>query len=111
MKAVVLTGFGEADVLTLGEVSDPVPRTGELLVRIKATALNRADVLQRRGHYPPPEGAPATLGLEMAGEVVAVGADAQGWKPGDRVCALLPVAATPSLPPSPRGWRFPFPKT
>ncbi len=62
----------------------------ELLVRVQATALNRADLLQRRGKHPPPKGVPDILGLEMAGEVVDVGAACEGWAPGDRVCALLP---------------------
>jgi putative PIG3 family NAD(P)H quinone oxidoreductase len=65
-------------------------RDDELLVRIRATALNRADLLQRRGKHPPPKGVPNILGLEMAGEVAAVGKSAGDWKAGERVCALLP---------------------
>jgi putative PIG3 family NAD(P)H quinone oxidoreductase len=90
MKAVLLRGTGGVEVLHLGTHPDPVMKDEELLVRVKATALNRADLLQRRGKHPPPKGVPDILGLEMAGEVVDVGAACEGWAPGDRVCALLP---------------------
>ncbi len=90
MKAVLLRGTGGVEVLHLGEHPDPVMKENELLVRIRATALNRADLLQRRGKHPPPKGVPNILGLEMAGEVVAAGAACEGWAPGNRVCALLP---------------------
>jgi tumor protein p53-inducible protein 3 len=90
MKAVLMKGWGGSDVLYIGECPDPVPGDGDLLVRVRATALNRADLLQRRGLYPPPQGVSEILGLEMAGEVVAVGKQCKGWRPGDRVCALLP---------------------
>lgn len=103
MKAVVLTGFGEAEVLTLGEVPDPVLGDDELLLRVRAAALNRADLFQRRGRYAPPPGAPATLGLEVAGDVVAVGAFAAGWGVGDRVCALLPGGGYAQLAVIPAG--------
>jgi len=89
---VLMSGLGGVEVLHIGEHPDPVMKEDELLVRVKATALNRADLLQRRGKHPPPEGVPDILGLEMAGEVVAVGAACEGWAPGDRVCALLPGA-------------------
>lgn len=90
MKAVLLSGFGGVDVLRIGECPDPVPKDDELLVRVRATAVNRADLLQRRGKYPPPEGASAILGLEMAGEVISAGPAVRGFGKGDRVCALLP---------------------
>lgn len=90
MKAVLLSGFGGVDVLRIGECPDPVPGRGDLLVRVRATALNRADLLQRRGKYPPPEGASEILGLEMAGEVLQTGPAAGDFREGDRVCALLP---------------------
>jgi tumor protein p53-inducible protein 3 len=90
MKAVLMDGPGGSEVLHIAEHPDPVRKEDELLVRIKATALNRADLLQRRGMYPPPKGVPNILGLEMAGEVLDVGAACEGWAPGDRVCALLP---------------------
>lgn len=75
--------------LYIGEVVTPTPNSNELLVSVKATALNRADLLQKRGLYPPPPGASPILGLEMAGEVVAIGSQVTGWQVGDRVCALL----------------------
>lgn len=89
MKAVRMAGFGGVEVLHIGDHPDPRPEPGELLVRIRATALNRADLLQRRGLYPPPGGASEILGLEMAGEVLETGSDCREWSPGDRVCALL----------------------
>ena len=84
MKAIVYDQPG--DPLRLGDAPDPQPGEGELLVRVHATALNRADLLQRRGGYAPPPGASPILGLEMAGEVVQ-GVDA--WQPGDRVMAVI----------------------
>jgi NADPH:quinone reductase-like Zn-dependent oxidoreductase len=89
MKAVLLRGTGGVEVLHLGEYPDPVMKEDELLVRVKATALNRADLLQRRGKHPPPKGVPDILGLEMAGEVVDVGAACEGWAPGDG--RLVPI--------------------
>ena len=62
----------------------------DLRIRVRATAVNRADLLQREGHYPPPPGASPILGMECAGEVIEVGADVRGWNVGDRVMALLP---------------------
>ena len=85
-----MKGLGGVEQLYVGEHPDPVMKEDELLVRIHATALNRADLLQRRGKHPPPKDVPNILGLEMAGEVVDVGAATEGWAPGDRVCALLP---------------------
>ncbi len=89
MKAVIFDQPGDAHVLHIGDAPDPVCGPDELLVRVRATAVNRADTLQRRGKYPPPPGASEILGLEMAGEVVAVGANVSGWQTGERVCALL----------------------
>ncbi len=71
------------------EVPDPEPSRGEVLIDVAASAVNRADVLQRQGFYPPPKGASEIPGLECSGTVVAVGADVEGMKPGDEVCALL----------------------
>jgi putative PIG3 family NAD(P)H quinone oxidoreductase len=90
MKAVLMSGSGGIECLHIAEHPDPVMKEDELLVKIRATALNRADLLQRRGKHPPPKGVPVILGLEMAGEVVDVGTACEGWAPGDRVCALLP---------------------
>ena len=68
----------------------PVPKSGEILVKVKAAGVNRPDVLQRQGGYPPPPGAPDTPGLEIAGEVVALGDGVKRYEAGDRVCALVP---------------------
>ncbi len=90
MKAVIVNEPGGVDQLSIGERPIPEPTEDELLVQVKATALNRADIMQRMGHYPPPEGASQILGLEMAGVVVKVGRNCSGWHKGDRVFALLP---------------------
>lgn len=89
MKAILI---GENKSLHWSEVPDPVMKADEVLVQIEAAALNRADLLQREGNYPPPPGCPEWMGLEIAGTVVAVGENAakkSSWKPGDKVCALL----------------------
>lgn len=86
MKAILFDQPGAPEVLYLGSSPDPQPAAGELLVRVRATAVNRADTLQRRGAYPPPPGASPILGLELAGEVVD---SADGWQPGERVMAVV----------------------
>ena len=103
MKAVLLSGFGGVDVLRIGEAPDPAPKDEELLVRVRATALNRADLLQRRGKYPPPEGASGILGLEMAGEVISTGPAVRGFGKGERICALLPGGGYAQLVTIPAG--------
>lgn len=90
MLAVIMKQFGGPEVLEIGEVETPNPGPGEVLVRVRATALNRADLLQRRGLYPPPPGASEILGLEMAGDVEALGPGVTSVRVGDRVAALLP---------------------
>ncbi len=81
---------GEADQLTIGEVETPQPAPNELLIRVAAAGLNRADLLQRRGHYPPPAGASEILGLEVSGHIAATGSQVDSrWRVGDAVCALL----------------------
>ena len=89
MKAILIREPGDEAVLQLGETADPAPQSDELLIRVRATAVNRADLLQRQGLYPPPQGASPVLGLECAGEVVGVGSSVTGWKEGDRAMALL----------------------
>src|SRR3712207_2689796 len=89
MRAVTLSGSGGPEVLGWGEVPDPVLRPGEVLVDVVATAVNRADLLQRAGAYPPPPGASEVLGLECSGVVSEVGEGVTGWSVGDEVCALL----------------------
>lgn len=90
MKAVLVKEPGGPEVLQIGETEKPSYGHDEVLIRARATALNRADLLQRRGFYPPPEGASHILGLEVAGEVVEVGKNVTNVQRGERVCALLP---------------------
>src|SRR3954469_19341820 len=89
MRAVVLESYGEPDVLTLREVSDPRPGPEEVVVDVVATALNRADVLQRMGHYPGPPMAHEIPGLEFAGRVSAVGERCQLAHVGDEVMGIV----------------------
>jgi len=95
MKAVVLNGYGETDVLTLSEVADPVPGPEEVLVDIVATALNRADLLQRRGLYPSPPiagftpPAPEIPGMEFSGRIAALGNRVTSWSVGDEVMGIV----------------------
>ena len=83
-------GKGPAEALEIVHIPRPAPGQGQILIAVKAAGVNRPDVLQRLGHYPPPPGAPETLGLEVAGEVAEVGPGVQRWSPGDAVTALLP---------------------
>ncbi len=89
MKAILLKSFGDADQLYLGECPDPQPGPHDLVVGVRATALNRADLLQRQGKYPPPPGESEILGLEVAGVVEGVGERVRRFEVGDRVCGLL----------------------
>ncbi|MCL4861207.1 MAG: NAD(P)H-quinone oxidoreductase [Caldilineaceae bacterium] len=114
MNAIHVDATKEGRPLVWQATPDPSIGPDEVLVDIHATALNRADLMQRAGNYPPPPGAPDILGLEMAGVIRQVGADVRGWQVGDRVCALLPgggyaeQAAAPQamLMPLPQGWSF-----
>jgi len=89
MKAIVVTEPGGPEVLQWRDVPDVAPAAGEVLVEVAASAVNRADLMQRQGHYPPPPGASPYLGLEVSGHVAELGAGVEGWTVGDRVCALL----------------------
>ena len=90
MRIIEMRGFGGPEVLVLGALPRPSPNQGQILVKVAAAGVNRPDVLQRRGGYPPPPGAPATPGLEIAGEVVERGAGCERFNLGDKVCALVP---------------------
>jgi tumor protein p53-inducible protein 3 len=90
MRAVVFDQFGEPTVLRIGEVDAPKLASDQIRIRVRASGVNRADLLQRQGHYPPPPGASTILGLECAGEVIEIGAAVRGWARGDRAMALLP---------------------
>jgi putative PIG3 family NAD(P)H quinone oxidoreductase len=89
MRAVVVTEPGGPDQLTIAEVPDPVAGPGELLVRVVAAGVNRADLLQRQGFYPPPKGISDVIGLEVSGRVETIGEGVLGWAVGDEVVALL----------------------
>jgi NADPH2:quinone reductase len=89
VRAITIPTPGGPDALILTELPEPVPGPGEVLIDVAGAGINRADILQRQGHYPPPPGAPHGPGLECSGVISAVGADAEGWRVGDRVAALL----------------------
>jgi len=111
MRAIEISASGGPDVLRPVERPDPIPGEGEVLIRVAAAGVNRPDVMQRKGLYPPPDGASDLPGLEVAGEIVALGGGVTGWHPGDQVCALvsgggyatLCVAPAPQCLPLPRG--------
>ena len=90
MQVVRAPEPGDADALVFE--SHPLPKVGDqdVLIRVGAAGLNRLDIFQREGRYPPPRGVTDVLGLEVAGEIVAVGKDVSRWQLGDQVCALLP---------------------
>jgi len=89
VRAVVVRFPGGPEQLEVAEVPDPRPGPGEVLLAVAAAGLNRADLLQRQGHYPPPPGASDLLGLEVSGTVAALGEGVGGWEVGDAACALL----------------------
>ncbi|MFN2258030.1 MAG: alcohol dehydrogenase catalytic domain-containing protein, partial [Desulfuromonadaceae bacterium] len=89
MKAVLMDGFGGTEVLSVGEVDKPSPKANEVLIKVAATSINRPDLVQRAGNYPPPAGDSEILGLEVAGIIEEVGSEVKDWEPGDRVMALV----------------------
>ena len=89
MRAVVAQGTGGPEVLSVSDVPDPVAGPGEVLVDVVAAGLNRADLLQRQGFYPPPPGASDIIGMECSGTIAALGEGVTGWSVGDEVCCLL----------------------
>jgi NADPH:quinone reductase len=109
MICIEISQPGEPEVLKPAERPDPVPGPGEVLIRVAAAGVNRPDVLQRRGAYPPPPGASDIPGLEVAGTVAAVGAGVDGWRTGDAVCALVSGGgyATMCVAPAPQCLRVP----
>ena len=88
MRAILMDGAGAPEIMRLGTAPLPVPRPGEVLIRVQAAGVNRPDIKQREGAYPPPADASPILGLEVAGSVAALGEGATGWSVGDAVCAL-----------------------
>jgi putative PIG3 family NAD(P)H quinone oxidoreductase len=89
VKAVVVSGPGGPEVLSLDEVPDPEPGPGEVAIAVAASAVNRPDLIQRQGFYDPPPGASTVLGLECSGTIAALGEGVSGWQVGDECCALL----------------------
>jgi len=89
MYAITVREPGDPDVLVWSEVPDPEPGPGEVVVDVVASAVNRADLMQRQGFYPPPRGASEVIGLECSGRISALGEGVEGWRVGDEVCALL----------------------
>src|SRR5215475_65406 len=89
MTAIEISEPGGPEVLRPVSRPMPVPGMGEVLIQVAAAGINRPDVLQRKGHYPPPPGASDIPGLEIAGTVVACGTLVKSWKPGDKACALV----------------------
>ena len=110
MKAIVFTEPGGPEVLGWSEVPDPVPGDGEVLVEVAAAAVNRADLLQRQGHYSPPPGSSEILGLECSGRIVALGPGVSGWDVGDEVCALLTGGGYAQKVAVPAGQLLPVPE-
>lgn len=110
MRAVTLPSYGDVSVLTLDDVPDPQPGPGEVLVDVVATAVNRADVLQRMGFYAPPPGASPYPGLECSGRIAALGEGVAGFAVGDEVCALLSGGGYAQRVAVPAGQLLPVPK-
>jgi putative PIG3 family NAD(P)H quinone oxidoreductase len=109
MRAVVASEPGGPEVLDVSELPDPEPGEGEVVLAVAATAVNRADLLQRQGHYPPPKGASEVLGLECSGTVAALGEGVTGLQVGDEVCALLAGGGYASKVAVPAGQVMPVP--
>jgi putative PIG3 family NAD(P)H quinone oxidoreductase len=109
MKAITIPVAGGPESLVWTDVPDPRPSPAEVLVEVVATAVNRADLLQRQGHYSPPPGASPYPGLECSGRVVEVGPEVEGWAVGDEVCALLTGGGYAELVAVPAGQLLPVP--
>lgn len=109
MKAVTIPTPGDADALVIAEVPEPQPAPGEVVVDVVCAGVNRADVMQRQGHYDPPPGAPAYPGLEVSGRVAALGGGVEGWQVGDEVCALLSGGGYAQQVAVPAGQLLPIP--
>ena len=109
MTAIEIREPGDPDVLVPVERPRPEPGAGEVLIQVAAAGVNRPDVFQRRGRYPPPPGASDIPGLEVAGAIAAVGADVGEWRPGDRVCALVAGGGYAEFCVAPAGQCLPIP--
>ncbi len=109
MRYVTFDAPGEPGVLKVAETEAPRPRSDEVLIAVEAAGISHADVMQRRGNYPPPPGASPILGLEVAGEVAGAGADVSRWRAGDRVCALTNGGGYAEYVAVPQGQVLPVP--
>ncbi len=109
MRAILAPEPGGPEALRLVHLPDPEPGPGEVVVEVCATAVNRADVMQRMGHYPPPPGASEVLGLECSGTIHKVGSGVEGWQVGDEVCALLSGGGYAEQVAVPAGQLLPIP--
>ncbi len=109
MRCIEISAPGGPEVLTPVERPDPAARDGELLIAVEAAGVNRPDILQRRGHYPPPPGASDVPGLEVAGTVAAIGPGVRNWQTGDRVCALVSGGGYATLCAAPAPQCLPIP--
>ena len=109
MRAVVASEPGGPEVLTVTELPDPEPGAGEVLIDVVAAGLNRADLMQRQGFYPPPPGASDVIGMEVSGTIAALGDGVTGWAVGDEVCALLAGGGYASRVAVPAGQVMPVP--
>jgi putative PIG3 family NAD(P)H quinone oxidoreductase len=109
MRAVVAREPGGPEVLTVTELPDLTPGPGEVLIEVAAAGLNRADLLQRQGFYPPPPGASDVIGMEVSGTIAAIGEGVTGWAEGDQVCALLAGGGYASQVTVPAGQVMPVP--
>jgi len=89
MKFIAMKNAGDADILEIQHMEIPAPKSGEILIRVYAAGINRPDIFQRKGSYPPPQDASPILGLEVAGEISEIGKDVTDWRIGDKVCALV----------------------
>src|SRR3954451_9179132 len=110
MRAVTAPDPGGPESLTIVDLPDPEPGPGEVVIDVVASAVNRADTLQRQGYYPPPEGASEVLGLECSGRISAVGGGVEGWSTGDEVCALPAGGGYAEKVPVPAGQVMPVPE-
>src|SRR3954447_19888387 len=109
MRAVIVDGAGGPEVLSVGELPDPEPGPGEVVLDVVAAGLNRADLLQRQGFYPPPPGASEVIGMECSGTVAALGEGVEGWSVGDEACALLAGGGYAAQVAVPAGQLMPVP--
>ena len=111
MKAILVDSTKENHPLIWTNMEDPVPKEDEVLLEVHATSLNRADLLQRAGHYPPPTGASPILGLDVSGKIIALGERVRTWQVGERVCALVSGGGYAELCAVPAALLLPIPKT